>query len=210
MQRLEQNPKRVPHLPRWAPAGNPPAPYALLICARLGVALATLVAGCGGLDTAMSALAQSSASGKDVGSAAGKPDTPRDPNRPCDGSSPADLECHEENGKDGLICKVCVDTSGKEMARACSGGEPAPSPAVKCEEKTGDDGESCVICIDAKGTVVKQACSAPAPVPPPDPAFKCQVDRNEKGETCTICYDDKGAVVKQGCPVPAPPPSNPK
>jgi uncharacterized protein len=27
---LEQNPERVPHLPRWAPAGNPPSSYALL------------------------------------------------------------------------------------------------------------------------------------------------------------------------------------
>jgi uncharacterized protein len=27
---LEQNPQRVPHLPRWAPAGNPPSPDALL------------------------------------------------------------------------------------------------------------------------------------------------------------------------------------
>jgi hypothetical protein len=27
---LEQNPQSVPHLPRWAPAGDPPARYALL------------------------------------------------------------------------------------------------------------------------------------------------------------------------------------
>jgi hypothetical protein len=201
-----------------------------LIYAPLGVALATLLAGCSGPETALSALAQSSAKGKDGGSAAGKPTTPTDPNQPCDAGSPADLQCHEESGKDGLVCKVCLAAGGKEMARACSGGEPVPSPAVKCEEKGGDKGESCVVCIDAKGTVVKQICSGPTPLPPPDrtppavpppdkdppgmpppnpvPAdMKCYDETSKDGVTCKVCLDPNGKEVARACSAPAPAPT---
>lgn len=67
------------------------------------------------------------------------------------------VKCWAEEDMD-QVCKVCVDASGKEVMRACSGDTPPPPDPVKCEEvKTAD--QVCKVCYDAHGAVVAKECA---------------------------------------------------
>ena len=109
------------------------------------------------------------------------------------------LQLQEDQGKNGEVCKVCVDATGKEVVRSCAGAPPPatdPGTSLKCFEEHGKDGEICKVCVDASGKEVIRCCVRTTP---PDPAtVKCE--EVAAGNTvCKVCYDANGAAVSKEC-----------